>query len=101
MRVLRWIIFGISWGVLNIFDKERVKKIAYSKGYNLSQRFKRYKGWDEIMEPIIIRQFAFLFGVSNSFIKGLVSDNKPDKNIENSLEQLSNSLDIKKVCDKN
>ena len=93
MRILRWLIFGFSWGVLNAFDKNKVKKIAYNKGYNLSQRFKKYKTWDNIVEPIIIKQFAFLFGVSNAFIKGLISDNKPDKNLEKSLENFQESVD--------
>ena len=95
MKGLRVVIFLFTWGFLNIFDRERIKDRAFLKGYNLSQRFKTYKGWDEIVEPMLIRQFAFLFGVSNSFIKGLISDNEPDKNLDDSLEQLKESIDIK------
>ena len=95
MKLLRILAFSLTWTLLNIFDKERIKDIAYYKGYRLSQRFKIYKGWDEILEPMIIRQFAFLFGVANSFIKGLISDNKPDKSIDDSLKQLKDSIDIK------
>ena len=100
MRITKWIFLGFSWGLLNIFDRENVKKIAYSKGYNLSQTFKKFKGWDEIVEPAIILQFAFLFGVSNAFIKGLISDNKPDKNIDDSIEKLKESVEISNVKEK-
>lgn len=101
MGVLKWLVLSAGWGCLNLFNKDRVKIAAYTKGRNLSQRFKKYKSWDTFMEPLIIRQFSFLFGVSNSFIKGLVSDNKPDKNIEKSLEQLNKeTCDIKDKKDK-
>jgi len=61
---------------MNQMDREKWKEKAFSKGYNLSQNFKNYQSWDDIVEPFLIRQFAFFFGVCNSFIKGLVSDNK-------------------------
>lgn len=89
MGVFKWFILSVGWGCLNMLNKDKVKLIAYNKGRNLSQRFKNYKSWDTIMEPLIIRQFSFLFGVSNSFIKGLISDNKPDKNIKKSLAELN------------
>lgn len=86
MRRFIYVIFGIAWSLLNIFDKDKVKKKAYNKGYEISQRFKKYKGWDEIIEPMIITQFSFLFGISNSFIKGMISDNK---NIDKDLKELN------------
>lgn len=89
MGVFKWFILSVGWGCLNLFNKDKVKLSAYVKGRNLSQRFKNYKSWDTIVEPLIIRQFSFLFGVSNAFIKGLISDNKPDRNIEKSLEELN------------
>ena len=94
MGVLKWLILTAGWGCLNLFNKDKVKASAYIKGRNLSQRFKNYKSWDTIVEPLIIRQFSFLFGVSNSFIKGLISDNKPDKNIDKSLEELTKESSI-------
>ena len=99
-RTFKFVIFGTSWGMLNLFDKDVVKKKAFEKGQNLSFRFKKYKTWDEVAEPIIIRQFAFLFGVSNSFIKGLISDNEPDKNIDKSLEELCESCEYNRTKDK-
>lgn len=89
MGAFKWFLLSVGWGCLNLLNKDKVKASAYLKGRNLSQRFNRYKSWDTVVEPIIIRQFAFLFGVSNSFIKGLVSDNKHDKNIEESLKKLN------------
>ena len=92
---LKWYVLTIGGGILNISDKEKLKQTAYAKGFNLSQKFKNYRGWDEVVEPIIIRQLATLFGISNSFIKGLVSDNKPNKELDKSLKELEQS-----ICDK-
>ncbi|GAG58789.1 unnamed protein product [marine sediment metagenome] len=75
------------------FDKDKMKIIAYRKGYNVSQKFKHNPAWDNIAEPFIIRQFAFITEVSNSFIKGLISDN-------NSTEKLDETKEFESVKQK-
>ena len=92
MKFTKWSIVAIAGGIMNMYDKEQLKRIAYNKGYNLSQQFKCYRGWDEVIEPIIIKQIALLFGVSNSFVKGLISDNKPNQKLDESLKELENSI---------
>lgn len=67
---------------MNQLDREKWKEKAFIEGYELSQNFKNYESWDKYVEPFLIRQFAFFFGVTNSFVKGLISDNK-----ENNLDQ--------------
>jgi len=93
MGIVKWISIGFICIIIHISDRDHFKYIAYKKGYSLSQKFKRYESWDEIVEPFIIRQFAFVFGVSNSFIKGLISDNKPSKNMKQSLDKLNKSVE--------
>lgn len=94
-RVLKYSPYlgiGLGWIYISSFDKIDAKKSAYNKGYMLSQKFKKYPSWDRYMEPFIINQFAFLFGVSNAFIKGLISDNEPNPFIKESLEEMNNEI---------
>ncbi len=84
----------LAWSYIDNFDTDKYKKKAFDKGLALSQKFKKYDAWDKYMEPLIVRQFAFLFGVSNSFIKGLLSDNKQDNPIiDETLEEMKNEID--------
>lgn len=72
---------------INNLDKEEWKEKSFYSGYNLSQKFKNYKSWDSFVEPFLIRQFAFFFGVTNSFIKGLISDNKDQKALDEEIKE--------------
>lgn len=77
-----------GWNVLYLLDKEKSKEISFKKGYELSQKFKQFTVWDNYVEPLIINQFSFIFSVSNSFIKGMISDNKNKKDLEDKLENV-------------
>lgn len=83
----------LGWNYINYLDKDQTKKTAFNKGHDLSQKFKKYKAWDIYVEPFIINQFSFLFGVSNSFIEGLISDNGPDKYLETALENMKEEVE--------
>jgi hypothetical protein len=94
---LKYIGMGLGWYSIANLDRKEAKKNAYNKGYMLSQRFKNYPSWDKYVEPIVVNQFAFLFGVGNSFVKGLISDNdKPNPAIEESLDEIRNEIEIRK-----
>ena len=80
----------ISLGTLvcmNNLDKDYWKEKSFESGYNLSQNFKNYKSWDNFVEPFLIRQFAFFFGVTNSFVKGLISDNKDQEALDDEIKE--------------
>ena len=67
-------------------DKIRLRQEAFNKGLGLSQKYKKYKSWDKFVEPFIIKQFGFFFGLGHSFVKGMISDN--DKKIDNQLDDI-------------
>lgn len=87
-----YIGLGIGWYYMSNIDRAHAKKISFEKGHKLSQRFKKYPSWDKYMEPFMVNQFAFLFGVGNSFIKGLISDNEPNQYIKESLDDLRKEI---------
>ena len=92
MNKSKLILLLISWGYINNtdnMDKEIVKQIVFTKGYEISQRFKNYPAWDNIIEPFIIKQCSFIFSVGNSFIDGMISDN--DNETENLREKICNN----------
>ena len=94
-RMIKFVPYAglfLGWNYIDHLDKNEIKKKAFNKGYDLSQKFKQYRAWDIYMEPFIINQFSFLFGVSNSFIKGLISDNKPDKYLDETLEEMKKEV---------
>lgn len=92
LKYTPYVGIGTGWYLISNLDKTNTKKIAYDKGYNLSQKFKKYPSWDKYMEPFIINQFSFIFGVTNSFIKGLISDNEKNPLLDESLKEMSNEM---------
>ncbi len=94
VKLTPYIAFSIFWGLIDSKDANKIKQKAFDKGLNLSQKFKKYKAWDKYAEPLIVRQFAFLFGVGNSFIKGLISDNGDNKIINESLNEMKKEIEI-------
>ena len=75
----RIIAIGLLWKTVDSLDKDTVKKIAFQKGFEISQKYKDYEVWENGIEPFLISQLHFITTVSNSFIKGLLSDNKNNK----------------------
>ena len=92
IRYTPYVGLFLGWNYIDHLDKDKTKKIAFNKGYELSQKFKKYKAWDIYVEPFVINQFSFLFGVSNSFIKGLISDNEPDEYLDETLEKMKDEV---------
>jgi hypothetical protein len=73
-------MLGLGWYSLHHFDAVKYQQIAYDKGRSLTLKYHNYPGWEQIVEPMIIRQINLLFSVGNSFVQGLKSDNlKQDK----------------------
>lgn len=94
LKAAPYVALCVGWSYLDNFDTDKYKTKAFNKGLELSQKFKKYSAWDNYAEPLIVRQFGFLFGVGNSFIKGLLSDNK-DHNpvIDETLNEMKNEID--------
>ena len=92
-----YVLAGASiWYYIGTRDKRQLKILWYNKGLNVSQKFKQYPAWDLYAEPFIIRQFAILFTIGNSFIKGMTSDNTPDINsdIKTYVKDIKTELEI-------
>ena len=89
----KFIIYSlpIIWYYMGTLDKKDVRKISYSAGLYVSQKYKKYPMWDSYVEPLLIRQFTILDCIGHSFIKGMISDNK-DKNCELALDELKNTI---------
>ena len=87
-----YIAFGVGLNYINNLDIYDTKKIAFTKGYDISQKFKKYPAFDKYVEPYIINNFSLLFAIGNSFIKGLISDNKPDKVIDESIDEMKKKV---------
>ena len=85
----------LGWNYIDNFDTDYYKKKAFNKGLQLSEKFKKYPSWDKYAEPLIVRQFGFIFSIGNSFIKGLISDNKDQDNdsIQETIKDMKNELD--------
>lgn len=104
LKASPYIALGIAWRQIDNFDTDIYKKKAFNKGLQLSQKFKKYPSWDKYAEPLIVRQFGFIFSIGNSFIKGLISDNKGDnesilETIKGMKEQLDSDLNAAKKHD--
>ena len=88
-KMLKWLCISLGIGILNVIGESPAKRFAFRKGYRLSQHFQKYPGWNSVVEPLLIRQFAIIFGVSNSFIQGMLSDNE---NVQKDQELLKQSV---------
>ena len=82
-------IFGFSYyihaSVQSDKSKSKCRNRAYQYGQIVSLKHKNNSYWDNFIEPFIIKQFGFFFGIGHSFIKGMISDN--DINIDHKLDE--------------
>ena len=83
---LKWFVPPIVWIKLAFMERDKVKKYTYNKGFYISQKYQKYYIWDKFVEPVIIRQWSIIFTAGNSFIKGMISDNADQENMENLYE---------------
>lgn len=60
----------------NYNNSAEIRNKMYENGKNISQKCKPYTFWDNFVEPLVIKQFGFFFGMGHSFIKGMISDNE-------------------------
>lgn len=82
---------GVSYVLASkTLDKDKVRKVAYEKGRNISGKYNKYGFWDNLVEPFIIKQFGLFFGIGHSFIKGMISDNKVK--IDDQLDEIVNDI---------
>lgn len=65
----------LGWYHIYRFDPEKYRNLAYNKGRELTLKYSTYRGWDAVVEPMIVRQIHFIFSVGDAFVKGLTSDN--------------------------
>ena len=88
-------IFAYGYASLHKNNSADMRKTMYNKGRNISQKYKPYAFWDNLVEPFIIRQFGFVFGMGHSFVKGMISDN--DIRIDDQLDREINRVIMDKV----
>jgi hypothetical protein len=90
---------AVAWKYIDSLESDATKKIAYDKGREFSQSMKSKSavlklGWDDYVEPLIVKQFAVVFGVTNAFILGMLSDNENiPASIDEDLERLKVDID--------
>lgn len=100
-RVKRYLFVSAcaGWYYSGTCDKTNVKKYMFNKGRNLSQRFKKYPIFDNVIEPIIVRQSTIIFCAGNAFLKGLISDNNNTTELEISVEYYKKEIesDLKEI----
>lgn len=95
LKASPYVALCLGWNYIDNFDTDAYKKKAFNKGLELSQKFKKYPSWDKYAEPLIVRQFGFIFSIGNSFIKGLISDNKEGSEaIEETIKDIKDELDV-------
>lgn len=86
-----------TWYHIGTYEKNVIRESMYGRGYNLSQKFKKYTFWDNYVEPFMIRQFSILFTGGNAFIKGMLSDNVNKKIVSDTIKEFKD--DVKKELD--
>jgi hypothetical protein len=98
-KYMPYVIGPILWYQVGTYDRNYIRTKMFDKGYNLSQKFKKYPAWDNYAEPMIIKQFSILFTGGNAFIKGMLSDNEDKAHVTQILEEfesnISKELEIK------
>lgn len=92
-QIAFYIGLPIVWYYAGTFERDNVKRYMFNKGFDLSQKFKKYPQWDNYVEPVIINQFSIIFTGGNAFIKGLISDNDNIEEISQDLESYKKSIE--------
>ena len=87
-----YLLIPVAWYAMSKCNKEIPKKISYTAGLYLSQKFKSFTMWDNFVEPMFIKQFGLLFSVGHSFIEGMTSDNSNTQHIEIEMQEMENSV---------
>ena len=82
----------IVWYKLGFYDVKKIQDKSFNAGLNVSQKFKKYKMWDTVVEPFIIRQTTLVFTIGHSFLEGMASDNEDKQKIENELNKMRNEI---------
>ncbi len=86
------------WYYIGTRDRDTIRRNMYNHGLNVSQKFKKYPVWDNCVEPFIIRQCLILFTAGNSFIKGMISDNKNKFIVDREFDNLKKEI-VKELND--
>ena len=92
LKYTSYVTIPITWYYIGTHERKYVKESMYDKGFNLSQKFKNYKMWDNFIEPILVKQFSILFAGGNSFIQGMISDNENKEIIKKSLSEYKKNI---------
>jgi len=83
----------LVWYKLATMEKEFVRRYMYTKGRQLSEKFKLFPSWDKYAEPFLIRQFSIIFTGGHAFIEGMVEDNDDQDKVEEDLNELKNDIE--------
>jgi len=82
-----------TWIRMSFMDRRDVKQCMHQKGAKLSQKFQGYGVWDRFVEPWCIREFAVLFSAGNSFLKGMISDNVNQEEVQEGMEEMYSEVE--------
>ena len=99
-KYIPYLMTPIIWWWVGTRDKNNIRKEMFNRGLKTSQYFKPCTGWDNYVEPLIIKQFSILFTAGNSFIKGMLSDNDNKNTVKKVLQDFKNDI-VDEFKDKN
>lgn len=89
---ISWGWWGLKWGTpiglwlrLKSYERNSVKESMYRTGQYISAKCKPYWVWDNVVEPCMVHQFSVIFAGGHGLIKGLISDNSDQSDLEEEL----------------
>ena len=90
---INWGSWGLKWGTgigfwmkLKNYERNQVKEYMYHTGQHISAKCKPYWIWDNVVEPCMVNQFSVIFAAGHGLVKGLISDNQDQEELEEELD---------------
>jgi len=90
---ISWGWWGLKWGTgiglwmkLKNYERNQTKEYMYHAGQYVSAKCKPYWIWDNVVEPCMVNQFSVIFAAGHGLVKGLISDNQDQEELEEELD---------------
>jgi len=80
------------WYAYGKTDIRTLGGTAYKFGQHASSRLAWVPGWDVVVEPLIISQFARFFVLMHHFIQGMTSDNTNLVDVTQGMDAMKRSI---------
>lgn len=80
------------WYAYGRTDIKTLALAAYKAGRFSSSRLAHIPGWDAVVEPMIISQFARIFVLMHHFIQGMTSDNTNVVEVTRGMDAMKRSI---------